>query len=79
MSSKLALRLALAAAIAGVVPACGNINDGHPAVPFTVLASLAANGALSTQASDQPVISGNGRYVVFSCPADNLVPNDVNG
>jgi Tol biopolymer transport system component len=79
MSSKLALRLALAGMIAGVVPACGNINDGHPAVPFTVRASISTAGAQPNLDCSQPVISGDGRFVAFVSAADTLVPGDNNG
>lgn len=79
MSSKLALRLALAAAIAGVVPACGNVNDGHPAVPFTVLASLSTAGALANKDVFSPRISGDGRFVVFASQSTTLVSPPASG
>lgn len=72
MSFKLALRLALAGLIAGVVPACGNINDGHPAVPFTSRASVSTLGAQSDQPCGNASISGNGRFVVFSSAGSTL-------
>ena len=78
MSSKLALRLALAGLIAGVIPACGNINDGHPAVPFTVIASVSSLGVESNSDAQAPRMSGNGRYIVFASSADTLVPDDTN-
>jgi len=78
MSSKLR-RVLLAVVIAGVLPACGNINDGHPPVPFTVLASVHTDGTLANQDSGQPVLSGDGRYLVFTSASDKLVDNDDNG
>jgi Tol biopolymer transport system component len=79
MSSKLALRLALAGLIAAVVPACGNINDGHPAVPFTVLASVSTAGALANKDVFTPRLSGDGRFVVFVSAADTLVALPTGG
>jgi Tol biopolymer transport system component len=79
MSSKLARRLLLSLAVAGVLPACGNINDGHPAVPFTILASVSSAGTLSNQESGFLAISGDGRFLVFASTADTLVPGDSNG
>jgi Tol biopolymer transport system component len=79
MNSKLALRLAFAALIAGVVPACGNINDGHPAVPFTVLASVSSAGILANQDVLTPRISGDGKFVVFVSAAETLVPTATGG
>lgn len=79
MSSRLGPRLLLALVVAGVLPACGNVNDGHPPVPFTVRASVSTLGAEANQPSDTPRISGNGRYVVFVSSANNLVPGDTNG
>ncbi|MFH1346539.1 MAG: hypothetical protein ABIL01_35910 [Pseudomonadota bacterium] len=43
--------------------------------------SVASNGAqaIGNNANDGVSISGNGRYVVFSSSASNLVPHDTNG
>jgi Tol biopolymer transport system component len=79
MSSKRCARLLLAVAVAGVLPACGNINDGHPPVPFTILASVNTAGALGNQVSDEAVISGDGRFVVFSSASTTFVPLNTNG
>jgi Tol biopolymer transport system component len=79
MSSKLGPRLLLALAVAGILPACGNINDGHPAVPFTVRASVSTLGAEANSSVEAVKISGNGRYVVFASAADTLVSGDTNG
>lgn len=79
MSFKPALRLTLAALVAAVVPACGNVNDGHPAVPFTVLASLSTAGALANKDVFTPRLSGDGRFVVFMSAADTLVATPTGG
>lgn len=44
----------------------------------TVLASVATNGGPADGICSEPAISGNGRYVVFTSAADNLVPGDTN-
>ncbi len=43
------------------------------------LISVGDNGQPANDGSDRPVISGDGRYVVFSSAASNLVANDTNG
>lgn len=43
------------------------------------LVSTTSSGALSNNASWESVVSGNGRYVVFSSRASNLVSGDTNG
>jgi TolB protein len=45
-------------------------------VPVRV--SVATSGTESNGASDQPAISGNGRYVAFTSYASNLVTDDTN-
>ena len=45
----------------------------------TELISKGANGILGNGNTVQPSISADGRYVVFSSDASNLVPNDTNG
>ncbi len=40
--------------------------------------SIASNGAEANSASDDPKISGDGRYVVFQSWAGNLAPDDAN-
>ncbi len=45
----------------------------------TTRVSLAANGAEAEDYSSIPVISSDGRYVVFQSAASNLVMNDING
>ena len=43
-----------------------------------VRASLGAGGVQANGVSDQPAISGNGRFVAFGSFATNLVPGDTN-
>jgi len=74
-----ALRVLLSLAVAAVLPACGNVNNGHVAVPFTVRASVSSAGAQGNLGSAQARLSGNGRYVVFTSAADNLAPLVVSG
>ena len=45
----------------------------------TRLASVRSNGTEASGGSDDPSISGNGRYVAFRSNATNLVNNDTNG
>jgi hypothetical protein len=41
--------------------------------------SVASDGGSGNDDSDEGMISGNGRYVVFASYASNLVPDDTNG
>jgi len=41
--------------------------------------SIASDGTEANGGSGEPSISGDGRYVVFTSEANNLVPNDTNG
>ncbi|MDR3572421.1 MAG: hypothetical protein P4L50_01045 [Anaerolineaceae bacterium] len=41
--------------------------------------SVSSNGKQGNDRSEQPVMSGNGRYVAFISWASNLVPGDTNG
>jgi Tol biopolymer transport system component len=79
MNSSLLRRLLPALAVAAVLPACGNLNNGHVAVPFTVRASESTAGLQGNLESAQARLSGNGRYVVFTSAADNLAPLVVSG
>jgi len=45
----------------------------------TALVSVATTGGSANGSSDDPYISQNGRYVVFSSNASNLVAGDTNG
>ncbi|MCA9959773.1 MAG: PD40 domain-containing protein [Anaerolineales bacterium] len=56
-------------------------NDGlydEPGNVNTILVSTAANGSPGNGPSTDPVISANGRFVVYTSSATNLVPNDTN-
>jgi len=44
----------------------------------TVLVSVATNGLTGSGISDEPAISGDGRYVAFTSAATNLVAGDAN-
>jgi Tol biopolymer transport system component len=44
----------------------------------TTRVSVSSGGAQANSVSDQPEISADGRLVVFSSPASNLVPGDTN-
>jgi Tol biopolymer transport system component len=79
MSSKPASRLLLSLAVAGLLPACGNVNDGHPAVPFTILASVSSAGALGNFNSNEVAVSGDGRFVAFASQSTTLVALNTNG
>lgn len=43
------------------------------------LCTPGVNGAVSSSSSTDPVLSGDGRFVVFESWSDNLVPGDTNG
>lgn len=45
----------------------------------TTRISVASDGAESNGRSDFPMVSGDGRYIVFNSEATNLVANDTNG
>lgn len=51
-----------------------NIQTGE-----TVRASVASDGSEGNHYSTTPVLSDNGRFVIFRAYASNLVPNDTNG
>src|SRR5260221_379421 len=46
---------------------------------YTEIVSVDSNAALGNGSSDEPAISGDGRYVAFTSDATNLVPGDTNG
>src|SRR5436190_1166862 len=52
------------------------LRDGATA---PVLVSASSQGAQADGASAEPDISGDGRRVVFTSSASNLVPGDTNG
>jgi hypothetical protein len=45
---------------------------------ITIRVSVATDGTQGDRASNQPSISGDGRYVAFSSDPENLVPGDTN-
>jgi hypothetical protein len=45
----------------------------------TTRISVSSSGGQSNGASDQPSVSGDGRFITFLSTANNLVPNDNNG
>ena len=74
------IRLSLVAALALGVASCGDgsVNDEEN---FFVLTFRASTGPVNQQANGpslNPVISPDGRYLVFESRATDLVPNDVN-
>jgi len=67
---------------------CGGTNPAGPCTDIylrdrtrglTTILSVAANGDASNGHSSDPRISADGRFVVFSSAATNLVPGDTNG
>lgn len=64
-----------------VVTALGTGATSGSAVadgPTTTLVSVASSGSQGNRDSDEPAISADGRYVTFTSPATNLVPDDTN-
>jgi len=53
-------------------------NAGPPCLPSTIRASLADDGSEADGPSHRPSISVDGRYVVFTSQASNLVSGDTN-
>jgi Tol biopolymer transport system component len=60
----------------GVAGCKGNLNDGNFPLTTTDRVSLTAGGLESNGNSNQSSISGDGRYIVFTTLASNLVPGD---
>jgi WD40 repeat protein len=56
-------------------PTASSINE----LPMTERVSVASDGTQGNNASDRPSISADGRYVVFTSLANNLVEGDTNG
>jgi len=56
----------------------GDIYVRDRATGSNVLVSVCTNGLAGSWRSVEPAISGNGRYVVFSSTADDLVAGDTN-
>ena len=61
-----------------LIMAAGALRPARADGPTTVLVSADANGRPANQASSQPVISADGRFVAFTSKASNLVPGDTN-
>lgn len=62
-----------------LVPGCSGVYVHDRQTRETRCISKAYDGTPSNGASSWPVISANGRFVVFVSEADNLVPGDTNG
>ncbi|MGW5866936.1 TolB family protein [Streptomyces sp. NPDC055239] len=80
--TKLRATLAAAALVAAItaatLPAASAAPDAAPvAAPRTERVSVAADGTQTDGASELPDVSADGRYVVFSTEAKNLVPGDT--
>jgi Tol biopolymer transport system component len=63
---------------AGVAKATTNIYAKSGDGPL-ILVSSGVGGAATDGSSYQPAVSGNGRFVVFTSNADNLIAGDDNG
>jgi len=61
------------ASVADTSCAAGGLNA------TAAILSLSNDGTVGNQSSAQPVLSADGRVVVFTSAADNLVPSDTNG
>lgn len=73
--------LAVAALIAGLVvvtPALAGADEPSISYPVTELVSVATDGTQGDGPSTRGDISGNGRFVLFTSTATNLVPDDTN-
>ncbi|MEV0262597.1 hypothetical protein AB0I49_14780 [Streptomyces sp. NPDC050617] len=68
-----------AAACALALPSAGAAWAGPGAPPHTERVSVAADGTQAAGASTTEAVSADGRYVVFTSTAANLVPGDTNG
>jgi Tol biopolymer transport system component len=55
------------------------LTQGAQPPPYTRLISMNPDGFVGNNYSEDPSISGDGRYVVFASAADDLVANDTNG
>jgi hypothetical protein len=71
ITGALACGLTMAAALGASLPAWGQGT--------TERVSLGPNGVQGNSVSTDPALSANGRFVVFSSDASNLVPDDTNG
>ncbi|GGS10682.1 hypothetical protein GCM10010252_57330 [Streptomyces aureoverticillatus] len=78
-TTRAALAAALVTVVAGAVLPAAAAADSRAPAPRTERVSVAAGGAQANGPSDAPDISADGRHVVFSSEATNLVPGDTNG
>ena len=62
---------------AGISAQAGS-EESQDAEPRNQRVSVASDGTLGNNFSYKPFISGDGRFVLFTSDADNLVPNDTN-
>lgn len=68
----------LFAVIATMVLLCVMATSSGAAAGDTTRVSVASDGTEGNNRAGGPFISADGRYVVFSSPASNLVPGDTN-
>lgn len=65
--------------ILALASACtGDINRGHLLIATTFRASVGSGGTQGSEASDDPAITPDGRFVAFRSNAGELVPGDTN-
>ena len=64
--------------VAGDTNLCSDVFVRDRQLGTTIRASVATNGLEADNASHDPSISANGRFVTYWSDADNLVPNDTN-
>ncbi|NUP94696.1 MAG: PD40 domain-containing protein [Planctomycetaceae bacterium] len=65
--------------VAGDANALSDVFVRDLAAATTVRVSVGSSGVEGNGASDQPAVSGDGRFVAFRSLANNLVPGDTNG
>jgi Tol biopolymer transport system component len=75
-TTRAVLALTVGAALLAVAP--NPAAGAAPASLLTTRASVASDGSQGNGMSQAPSISGDGRLVVFSSAASNLVPGDTN-
>ena len=74
VSLNLRLPILVLVSLAIILSACNAARS-----PFTQRVSVAKDGGEPDARSNQPSISGNGRYVAFTSDATNMVDGDTNG
>lgn len=65
--------------VSGDTNSCADIFVRDLSANTTELISKSTGATIGNRASDMPALSADGRYVVFSSRAGNLVPSDSNG